>query len=79
MHGSRNCPRWRALRGTGAVAAGLVIGLLRATGWILTDPLRGHVGALALTAATVVVMARSRLSPMWLIAVGAALGAMRWV
>lgn len=59
--------------------APLVIGLLGATGWILTDPLRGHAGALALTAATVVVMARSRLSPMVPIAVGAVLGALGWV
>jgi chromate transporter len=57
----------------------LVIGLLGATGWILTDPLRGHAGALALTAATVVVMARSRISPMWAIAGGAALGAAGWI
>ncbi len=42
-------------------------------------PLRGHAGALALTAATVVVMARSRISPMWAIAGGAALGAAGWI
>jgi chromate transporter len=57
--------------------APLVIGLLGATGWILTNPLRGHAGALLPTGATVLPMARSSISPMWPIAacaMAAALG-----
>lgn len=60
--------------------APLTIGLLLATGWVLAEP---HVrapasraGALALVALTIVVMSRSKLSPMWLVGVGAVAGAL---
>lgn len=75
--------RWGAQRrdaiGVRAFTAGmapLTIGLLLSTGWVLTEPARGHAGALALVLATVLIMLRTRLSPMWPIALGAVVGAL---
>ena len=77
--------RWGAQRRTSigirAFTSGmapLTIGLLLATGWILTEPARLHVGAIALVLGTVVFMLRTRWSPMWAIAVGAVVGALGW-
>jgi len=63
---------------TGGLAP-LTIGLLLATGWVLTDPARGHWGLMALVAMTVLVMLRSRLSPIWMVAAGMLAGALGWV
>ncbi len=78
--------RWGARRretlGVRAFTQGLApltIGLLLATGWVLTDPARGHAGLMALVAVTVVVMLRSKLSPVWMVAVGMLAGALGWV
>ena len=78
--------RWGAKRretlGVRAFTQGLApltIGLLLATGWVLTDPARGHVGLMVLVAVTVVVMLRSKLSPVWMVAVGTVAGALGWV
>jgi len=78
--------RWgasrRETRGVRAFTSGLApltIGLLLATGWVLAGPARSHVGAIALVVATVVVMMRTRLSPMWTVAAGAIVGALGWV
>jgi len=75
--------RWgqarRDTRGVRAFTTGmapLTLGLLVATGWVLTEPVRMQVGAWALIAITVVVMVRTRVSPMWLVALGAVVGAM---
>ena len=61
----------------------LTIGLLVATGWLLAAPYatdRAHaIGAIALVAVTVGVMARTKASPMWLVALGAVVGALGWV
>ena len=61
----------------------LTIGLLVATGWLLAAPYatdRSHaIGAIALVAITVLVMVRTRLSPMWLVGLGAVVGALGWV
>ena len=65
----------RALRVFKAGMAPLTLGLLLATGWILTEPIRGDWRAMALVAGTVVLMVRSRLGPLWPIGVGAVLGA----
>jgi chromate transporter len=77
--------RWghsrRETRGVRAFTTGmapLTIGLLLATGWVLAGPASGRFGAMALVAATVVVMMRTRLSPMWAVAVGALVGAAGW-
>ena len=63
---------------TGGMAP-LTIGLLLATGWVLAEPfLRApehRLGAVALIGVSVVVMLRTRLSPMWLVGLGALVGA----
>ncbi len=82
--------RWghqrRETRGVRAFTGGmapLTIGLLLATGWVLAEPfLRApehRLGAIALIAVSVVVMLRTRLSPMWLVGLGAVVGALGWV
>jgi len=59
--------------------APLTLGLLLATGWILSDPVRGQLGAVALIATTVAVMLKTKLSPLWLVALGAVAGALGWI
>jgi chromate transporter len=74
--------RRRDSRGLQAFTTGmapLTIGLVLSTGWVLMQPTRGHPVAIALTAATVFLSARSLLGPVWLIAIGAAVGAAGWV
>ena len=56
--------------------APLTIGLLVATGWVLTPPSLDHPMALLLVPATVLFMLKSARSPLWMIAVGAAVGAL---
>jgi chromate transporter len=78
--------RWGAKRrdtlGVRAFTSGLApltIGLLLATGWVLTEPARGHAGLVALVALTVLVMTRSALSPIWMVGAGMLAGALGWV
>jgi len=78
--------RWGATRresiGVRAFTAGmapLTIGLLLATGWVLTEPTRHMPAALVLVAVSVGVMLRTRLSPLWPIALGAVVGGLGWV
>ncbi len=56
----------------------LTLGLLLATGWILAEPYvrvaEYRWGALGLVAITVLVMVRTKVSPMWLVALGALAG-----
>ncbi len=54
----------------------LILGLLVSTGWVLTAPVRGDWAAMALVLGTVVASVGTRISPMWLIAVGAVAGAL---
>jgi len=75
--------RWgfqrRESRGVRAFTAGmapLTIGLLLCTGWVLTEPSRLHPGALGLVGLTIVVMLKTRLSPTWMVAMGASVGAL---
>jgi chromate transporter len=56
--------------------APLTIGLLIATGWVLALPSITHPLALALVPATVLFMLKTQRSPLWMIAVGAAVGAL---
>ena len=60
--------------------APLTIGLLLASGWVLAEPFvrvpAQRWGALALVAISVAAMNRSRIGPMWLVALGAAAGAL---
>jgi chromate transporter len=82
--------RWgskrRETRGVRAFTTGLTpltLGLLLSTGWVLAQPYivepAHRWGALALIAITIVVMLRTRLSPMWLVAVGMTAGALGFV
>ncbi|MEO7150396.1 MAG: chromate transporter [Burkholderiaceae bacterium] len=81
--------RWgsarRDTRGVRAFTTGLApltIGLLTATGWILAEPYvrnpAHRIGALALIAVTIVAILRTRIGPMWLIALGAGVGVLGW-
>jgi chromate transporter len=63
-----------ALRAFTAGLTPLTLGLLVSTGWVLTAPTRSHWGTWALLAVTVALNVRTRLSPMWLIALGAVAG-----
>ena len=79
---TRWAERRRESRGVRAFKMGLTpitLGLLLATGWLLAAPYlvdaEHRIGALALIAISVAAMWRTRLSPMWLIALGAAAGA----
>jgi chromate transporter len=56
--------------------APLTIGLLIATGWVLALPLVEHPLSVALVPATVLFMVKTNRSPLWMIAVGALVGAL---
>jgi chromate transporter len=82
--------RWgsqrRETRGVRAFTSGLMpltVGLLLSTGWVLAEPYllnpAHRWGALALVLVTLVAMMRTRLSPMWLVALGALAGGAGWV
>ena len=68
-----------AMRAFSAGLAPLTLGLLLATGWVLLAPTRSHPGAALLVAVTLLVMLRTKLSPLWLIALGAVVGMAGWV
>ena len=75
--------RWAAKRrasiGVRAFTSGMApitLGLIVATGWLLTAPTHGHVGGLVLIAATVLITLKTKLSPMWLVCGGALAGAL---
>jgi chromate transporter len=74
--------RWgrkrRETLGVRAFVAGMApvtIGLLAAAGTVLAVPLATHVGAAVLVAATVLLSVKVKISPVWLIAIGAVVGA----
>ena len=78
--------RWgrqpNSMKGFKAFTEGLApvtIGLLLATGWVLTEPSRTHWGTVPLLVLTVGLMMKTRISPVWLIAVGAVAGVAGWV
>jgi chromate transporter len=58
--------------------APVTLGLLLATGYVLTEPSRTSLGAMALVVVTVLVIARTKLSPIWMVALGALVGALGW-
>jgi chromate transporter len=83
---SRWGARRRETRGVRAFTAGLTpltIGLLVATGWLLVRPYvrdeHHAVGAIVLVGITIVGMLKTRLSPMWLVALGAVVGGLGWI
>lgn len=59
--------------------APLTLGLLLATAWVLAEPMRGHAATWALVGLTLFVMLRTKLSPLWPMALGAAAGALGWL
>jgi len=69
----------RALRAFTEGLAPVTIGLLLSTGWVLTEPSRTRWGTVPLLIATVLFMLRTKRSPVWMIAVGAAAGVLGWV
>jgi len=70
----------RAVRAFTAGLTPLTIGLLVATGWLLVRPYvrdeRHAVGAIVLVGIAIVGMLRTKLSPMWFVALGAIAGAL---
>lgn len=88
---SRRNHEARLLRAFTAGLAPLTIGLLLSTSWVLLQPalqgawqpallLRQHpANTVALVALTLLVMLRTKASPLWLIAAGAAAGMLGWV
>jgi chromate transporter len=56
----------------------VTIGLLLATGWLLTPPVQ-EVRGLLLAAAVALVVWRTKVQLIWLVAAGAVLGALGWV
>jgi chromate transporter len=66
----------RAMRAFSAGMAPLTLGLLLATGWVLTAPVRDSWGALLLVPVTALALLKTKLSPIWLVALGAGVGAL---
>ena len=66
----------RGIRAFTAGMAPLTLGLLLATGWILLEPTRTHWASAALVGATLLIMLRTKLSPLWPITLGAVVGAL---
>lgn len=78
--------RRRETRGIRAFTTGLTpltIGLLLSTGWVLAQPyvVAGPhpAAAIALVAFATLAMLKTRLSPMWLVGVGAVVGGLGWI
>ena len=69
----------RAVRSFVAGLAPVTVGLLLATFWILFEPVVTAPAAWMLVAGSALLMMRTRISPIWLIAGGAAVGALGWV
>jgi chromate transporter len=82
--------RWgsqrRETRGVRAFTTGLMpitLGLLLSTGWVLSEPYllnpAHRWGALALIGITIAAMLRTKISPIWLVALGMIVGALGWI
>jgi chromate transporter len=69
----------RSVRAFTSGMAPLTIGLVLATGWLLTEPTRQSPAAVALIAVTVLVAWRTKLSPLWPVGAGALVGALGWI
>ncbi|MDE2046816.1 MAG: chromate transporter [Betaproteobacteria bacterium] len=72
---------WRMVAAFKTGMAPITLALMAATGWILTVDAPGgpHARIVALTLAATVLVWRTRLHLLWLIAAGAALGALGWL
>jgi len=74
--------RRRDTRGVKAFVAGMApitLGLLLSTGWLLAAPVAQRPVALVLVVGTMLLMWRTRLSPLWALGAGAAAGALGWI
>jgi len=69
-----------AVRAFATGMAPLTLGLLLATGWVLAEPFvrvpAQRLGTLALIGVTIVTMLKTKASPIWLVALGALVGAL---
>jgi chromate transporter len=74
MHLSSRFPGSRLGRAFRVGFAPITIGLMYASGWVLVRSVDTDVRSLLATVVTVVVVFRSRMNPLWLIAAGAAAG-----
>ena len=77
---SRWTERYRSHRGVQAFRAGMApitIGLLLATGWILAGPTLGDPVLALVTAATALLVWKTRLNPLWMLGAGALAGILR--
>ncbi len=75
---NRGAERWRDHRAVKAFRQGtvpLTIGLLFAAGWVLAAPTAHRPAGLLLTLLSALLIWRTRLNPLWLIAAGALAGA----
>ena len=73
----RGAERWREHRLVRAFREGtlpITLGLLAATGWVLAAPTAGQPAGLALTLVTALLVWRTRIHPLWLLAAGALVG-----
>jgi len=75
----RKRPGSGVIRSLTSGLAPLTLGLLLSTGWVLMTPTRQDWRALLLVLLTVGALLRFKISPMWLIALGAAAGMAGWV
>ena len=82
LYATRWAEQRRTTRGVRAFTTGmapLTIGLLSATGWVLAEPFLRSAdsrwGALALIVVTIVAMLRGGIGPLWLVGLGALVGA----
>lgn len=69
---------WRPVQAFKAGMAPVTLGLIAATGWLLAPPLE-QPAAVALTVACALLVWRTRLHLLWLLAAGAAAGMLGWV
>ena len=76
---NRGAERWRDNRAVRAFRQGtvpLTIGLLFSAGWVLASPTAHRPAGVLLTVVSALLIWRTRLNPLWLIAAGAAAGAL---
>lgn len=74
MRWGRQRSHTRGVRAFTHGMAPLTLGLLAATGWMLAQPNRGSPGGMALVFGTAVIAMKTRIGPLWLIALGAVVG-----
>jgi chromate transporter len=69
---------WRAVQAFKAGMAPVTLGLIAATGWLLA-PAAGQPAAIGLAVACAILVWRTRIHLLWLLAAGAAAGVLGWV